>query len=51
MALQCGIIGIQGSGKTTLFNSISGTKAETAQYSDKANLGVIQVPDARLYEL
>lgn len=51
MALQCGIIGIQGSGKTTLFNSLSGTKAETAQYSDKANLGVIQVPDARLYEL
>lgn len=51
MALQCGIIGIQGSGKTTLFNSLSGTKAETAQYSEKANLGVIQVPDARLYEL
>jgi len=51
MALQCGIIGIQGSGKTTLFNSLSGAKAETAQYSDKANLGVIQVPDARLYEL
>lgn len=51
MALQCGIIGIQGSGKTTLFNSLSGTKAETAQYSEKANLGVIQVPDTRLYEL
>ncbi|NSW45506.1 MAG: redox-regulated ATPase YchF [Bacteroidales bacterium] len=51
MALQCGIIGIQGSGKTTLFNSLSGAKAETSQYSDKANLGIIQVPDARLYEL
>lgn len=51
MALQCGIIGIQGSGKTTLFNSLSGTKAKTAQYSEKANLGLIQVPDARLYEL
>lgn len=51
MALQCGIIGIQGSGKTTLFNCLSGNKAETSQYSDKANLGLIQVPDARLYEL
>lgn len=51
MALQCGIIGIQGSGKTTLFNSLSRTKAETAQYSEKANLSVIQVPDPRLYEL
>jgi hypothetical protein len=51
MALKCGIIGIQSSGKTTLFNSLSGAKAETVQFSDKANLGVIQVPDARLYEL
>ena len=51
MALQCGIIGIQGSGKTTLFNSLSGAKAETAQYAEKANLGVIKVPDKRLYEL
>ncbi len=51
MALQCGIIGIQGSGKTTLFNSLSGAKAEVAQFSDKANLGVIKVPDQRLYEL
>ncbi len=51
MALNCGIIGIQGCGKTTLFNSLSGTKAETVQFSDKANLGVIQVPDNRLYEL
>lgn len=51
MALQCGIIGIQGSGKTTLFNSLSRSKAQTVQFSDKANLGVIQVPDNRLYEL
>lgn len=51
MALQCGIIGIQGSGKTTLFNSLSGTKAETQSFSDKANIGIIKVPDKRLYEL
>ncbi|MGQ9846341.1 MAG: redox-regulated ATPase YchF [Bacteroidales bacterium] len=51
MALKCGIIGIQGSGKTTLFNSLSRTKAQTTQYSERANLGVVQVPDDRLYEL
>ncbi len=51
MALRCGIIGLQGSGKTTLFNSLSRSKAQTVQFSDKANLGVIQVPDKRLYEL
>ena len=51
MALHCGIIGIKGSGKTTLFNSLSGIKAETSKYSEKANIGIIKVPDNRLYEL
>jgi hypothetical protein len=51
MALKCGIIGIQGSGKTTIFNILSGTKVETAVFSDRANLGIIKVPDIRLYEL
>ncbi|MCX7862701.1 MAG: redox-regulated ATPase YchF [Bacteroidales bacterium] len=51
MALQCGIIGIQSSGKTTLFNSLSGIKAETQAFADKINIGIIKVPDQRLYEL
>lgn len=51
MALNCGIIGIAGSGKTTIFNCISNNKAETGGFSGKANLGIIQVPDSRLYEL
>jgi len=51
MALQCGIIGIIGSGKTSIFNCISSTKAITESFSNKANVGVIQVPDNRLYEL
>ncbi len=51
MALQCGIIGISGSGKTTLFNCISNNKAQTGNFAAKTNLGVIQVPDKRLYEL
>ncbi len=53
MALKCGIIGITSVGKTTIFNCISNTRGETNTYGTgvKANLGVIQVPDRRLYEL
>lgn len=53
MALQCGIIGITSVGKTTIFNCISNTQGETGTFGTgaKANLGVIQVPDQRLYEL
>ncbi|HPX52691.1 MAG TPA: redox-regulated ATPase YchF [Bacteroidales bacterium] len=53
MALKCGIIGITSVGKTTIFNCISNTRGETDTYGTgvKANLGVIKVPDKRLYEL
>ncbi|MEZ4998154.1 MAG: redox-regulated ATPase YchF [Bacteroidales bacterium] len=53
MALKCGIIGITSVGKTTIFNCISNTRGETNTFGTgvKANLGVIQVPDSRLYEL
>ena len=54
MALQCGIIGIANVGKTTLFNCISNTKGETSNFafsSNKSNVGIINVPDPRLYEL
>jgi GTP-binding protein YchF len=53
MPLKCGIIGITSVGKTTIFNCISNTRGETNTFGTgiKANLGVIQVPDRRLYEL
>ncbi len=54
MALQCGIIGITNVGKTTIFNCISNTKGETNAFAfsaTKSNIGVIKVPDPRLYEL
>lgn len=54
MALQCGIIGITNVGKTTIFNCISNTKGETTAFAfsaTKSNIGVVQVPDPRLYEL
>jgi len=51
MALQCGIIGITGSGKTSIFNCISNNKVVTEVFSNKHNVGTIQVPDNRLYDL
>jgi len=54
MSLQCGIIGIANTGKTTIFNCMSNVKAETSNFaftSNKSNIGVIHVPDQRLFEL
>ncbi len=54
MALQCGIIGITNIGKTTIFNCISNTKGETTAFAysaTKSNIGIVLVPDQRLYEL
>ncbi|MFO7620990.1 MAG: redox-regulated ATPase YchF [Bacteroidales bacterium] len=54
MALQCGITGITNVGKTTIFNCISGTRGEISAYAfsaTKSNIGIVQVPDPRLYEL
>lgn len=54
MALQCGIIGITNVGKTTIFNCISNTRGETNAFAfsaTKSNIGIVQVPDPRLYEL
>jgi GTP-binding protein YchF len=54
MALQCGIIGITNVGKTTIFNCISNTKGEISSFAysaTKSNIGIVKVPDPRLYEL
>lgn len=54
MALKCGIIGITNVGKTTMFNCISNTKGETTDFAfstNKSNVGLVTVPDPRLYEL
>lgn len=51
MALKCGVIGITNIGKTTIFNCISNTKAETSNFAfsaSKSNLGIVTVPDQRL---
>lgn len=54
MPLQCGIIGITNSGKSTIFNCLSGARVETSSKAfsaTKSNIGIIQVPDPRLFEL
>jgi ribosome-binding ATPase len=53
MALQCGIVGLTNSGKTTIFNSMSNTRAKSsaaAFSASKSNVGMVRVPDNRLYE-
>jgi len=54
MALKCGIVGVANVGKSTLFNCMSNTKVETSSFaftSNKSNMGVVNVPDPRLYNL
>lgn len=51
MGLNCGIIGLTNTGKTTIFNCISDNKAEATNYAfsaTKSNIGMIKVPDPRL---
>ena len=54
MALKCGIIGVANVGKSTLFNCMSNTRVETSSFaftSNKSNVGMVNVPDPRLYRL
>jgi GTP-binding protein YchF len=54
MSLRCGIIGVANVGKSTLFNCMSNTRVETSSFaftSSKSNMGVVTVPDPRLYNL
>ena len=51
MSLKCGIIGLTNTGKTTMFNCISNTKAAITDFAystNKSNIGVCNVPDDRL---
>ena len=49
--MEIGIIGLPGSGKTTVFNALTRGRADVASYGGKPNVGVAAVPDARLDRL
>ncbi len=54
MSLNCGIIGLTNTGKTAIFNCMSNTKALSSNYAfsaTKSNIGIVNVPDPRLYKL
>jgi ribosome-binding ATPase len=48
--MKVGIIGLPGSGKTAVFNAVTGSNAAVGSFSGgaEANLGVVPVPDDRL---
>lgn len=52
--MQVTIVGLPGSGKTTVFNALTGGQAETGGFSGgrtAPNIGVVKVPDERLDHL
>ena len=54
MSLNTGIIGLANSGRTTIFNALTGGKADTARYTQDGsvpNIGTTRVPEPRLQTL
>jgi len=51
VALDVGIVGLPGSGKTTLFNALTGAHAAVGAYAEKPNVGMATIVDDRLAEV
>ncbi|MGH7844274.1 MAG: redox-regulated ATPase YchF, partial [Candidatus Binatia bacterium] len=53
-AMKVGLIGLRGSGKTTVFNMLTGLEVKVGEFrgdKDEVHLGVIKVPDLRVDRL
>lgn len=46
--MECGIVGLPGTGKTSLFEALTGVKAVHAGGAGKPNIGIAHIPDPRL---
>lgn len=54
MSLKCGIVGLPNVGKSTLFNALTQSGIEAANYpfcTIEPNVGIVEVPDDRMAEL
>lgn len=54
MSLKCGIVGLPNVGKSTLFNALTQSGIEAANYpfcTIEPNVGIVEVPDPRMAEL
>ena len=50
MSLKCGIVGLPNVGKSTLFNALTQSGIEAANYpfcTIEPNVGIVEVPDPR----
>ena len=51
MSLKCGIVGLPNVGKSTLFNALTQSGIEAANYpfcTIEPNVGIVEVPDPRM---
>jgi GTP-binding protein YchF len=54
MSIDIGLVGLPKSGKTTVFNALTGGKADTASYTTESpspHIGVAKIPEPRLQTL
>lgn len=51
--MKVGLVGFAGSGKTTVFNALTGQHKETGGFAERGrlNIGAIKVPDSRIDQL